>query len=123
MGECGCGVCVRKLALGRDVHVEESVVEVQGRGVKGSCQDARGVQSADCEIGWWCAEVRDGRAVPLVPLEVGDAACGGPEIRGHVDFEVASCDVVEGGDDDGLVDVFCYVVKDFPSAIVLDPSP
>ena len=52
----------------------------------------------------------------MIPLEIGDAACRGPEIRGDVDFEVASCGVVEGGDDDGFVDVFGGVVEDFPSA-------
>lgn len=59
----------------------------------------------------------------MVPLEGGDAARGRPEIRGDVDFQVAGCDVVEGGDDDGLVDVFCCVVENFPAAIVLDPRP
>ena len=52
----------------------------------------------------------------MVPLERSDARCRGPEIGRGVDFQVAGCDVVEGGDDDGLVDVFCYVVEDFPSA-------
>ena len=52
----------------------------------------------------------------MVPLEGGNAGCRGPEIGGDVDFEVAGCGVEKGGDDDGLVDVFCDVVEDFPSA-------
>lgn len=116
VGEGGVGVCVWEPALGRDVQVEERVVVVEGRVVEGCGQHARSVERADGEGGRRCADVRDGRAVPVVPLEVGDAACGGPEVRGDVDFQVAGCDVVEGGDDDGLVDVFGCVVEDFPSA-------
>ncbi len=52
----------------------------------------------------------------MVPLEVGGAGRGGPEVGGDVDFEVAGCGAVEGGDDDGLVDVLGYVVENFPSA-------
>ena len=124
MNERRIRVCIRKLAVGRDGHVEECVVEVEGGVVEGSCQDARGVQGADGEVSRrWCADVRDGRAVPMVPLEGGGADRGGPEVGGDVDLEVAGGDVVEGGDDDGLVDVFGYVVEDFPSAIVLDTRP
>ena len=123
MGERRIGVRIRKLAVGRDVHVEERVVEVEGGVVEGGCQDAGGVEGADGEVGWWRADVRDGGAVPVVPLEGGGAGRGGPEVGGDVDLEVAGGDVVEGGDDDGLVDVFCYVVEDFPSAIVLDTGP
>ena len=53
---------------------------------------------------------------------MGGAGRGGPEIRGDVDFEVAGCGVVEGGDDDGLVDVLGYVVENFPSAWRRDQS-
>lgn len=53
----------------------------------------------------------------MVPLEIGDAAGGGPEVRGHVDGEAAGGGVVEGGDDEGLVDVFCGVVEDFPASL------
>ena len=52
----------------------------------------------------------------MVPLEGSDARCRRPEIGSDVDFQVAVYDVVEGGDDDGLVDVLCYVVENFPSA-------
>lgn len=123
MGECGGGVCVWKLALGCDVHVEECVVEVQSGIVKGSCQDAGGVQGADCKIGGWGVDVRQGCTVPVVPLEVGSAAGGRPQVGGDVDFEVAGLGVVKGGDDDGLVDVFCYVVENFPSAVVFNARP
>lgn len=37
MGEGRCGVCIRKLAAGCDVHVEDCVVEVLGRVVEGGC--------------------------------------------------------------------------------------
>lgn len=111
-----CGVCIWKAASGRDVHVEEGVVEVEGRVVEGSLEHARGVERADGEIGRWCADVRDGCAVPAVPFEGSDAGCGGPQIGGDVDFQVAGCGVVEGGDDEGLVDVLGCVVEDFPSA-------
>ena len=125
MGKRRIGIYIRKLAVGRDVHVEECVVEIEGGVVvvEGGCQDARGVEGADGEVGRWRADVRDGRAVPVVPLEGGGAGRGGPEVGGDVDLEVAGGDVVKGGDDDGLVDIFCYVVEDFPSAIVLDTGP
>ena len=110
------GVRVRQPACGRDVHVEEGVVEVERRVVKRSREHAGGVERADCKGGWRCVDVGNGRAVPMVPLEGGDAGGRGPEIRRDIDFQVAGCDVVEGGDDDGLVDVFGCVVEDFPSA-------
>ena len=89
MVECRCGVSVRQLAGGGDVHVEEGVVEVESRVVEGSLEDERGVQGADFKGGRWDAEARDGRAVPVVPVEVGGAGGWGPEIRGDVNFEVA----------------------------------
>ena len=46
----------------------------------------------------------------MVPLEFGDAGRRGPEIRGDVDFKAAGCDIVEGGYDDGLVDVLGSIV-------------
>ena len=52
----------------------------------------------------------------MVPLEGSAAGSRGPEIGRDVDFEDARGGVVEGGDDDGLVDVFGGVVEDFPSA-------
>lgn len=114
-GRVGVVVGVGELAVGGDVQVEERVVVVQGRVVESCRQHARGVEGADGERGWWRADVRDGRAVPMVPLEVGDTACGGPEVGGNVDFQVAGCDVIEWRDDDWLVDVFGYIVEDFPS--------
>ena len=46
----------------------------------------------------------------MVPLEIGDAGRRGPEIRGDVDFKVTGRDIVEGGNDDGLVDVLGSIV-------------
>ncbi len=52
----------------------------------------------------------------MIPFERRDARRRRPEIRRDVDFEGAGRGVVEGGDDDGAVDVFGGVVEDFPAA-------
>ena len=113
------GVCIRQLALGCNTHVEKRIVEIKRRVIERDLEHARGVQCPDCERDRWSAGFGDGRAVPVVPLESSGAGGGGPKIRCDVDFKVAGCDVVEGGDDDRLVDVFGCVVKDFPSAWVM----
>ena len=51
MIESGCGICIRQLVGSGDVHVEEGIVEVESRVVKGSLENERGVQCADCERG------------------------------------------------------------------------
>ncbi len=49
MGKCSHGIVIRQRAVGRDVHVEKRVVEIERRVVKGSLEHARGVQCADRE--------------------------------------------------------------------------
>ena len=50
----------------------------------------------------------------MIPLELCDATRSGPQIGGHVNFEITIGDVVKGRDDDGLVYVFRYVMQYLP---------
>ena len=59
---------------------------------------------------------------PVIPCQACNAGRGRPEIGGYVDFENVRGGVVEGGDYDGLVDVFCGKVEDFPSSCVVKDS-
>ena len=50
VGERSHGIVIWQLAVGRDVHVEERVVEIERRVVERRLEHARGVQRADCEV-------------------------------------------------------------------------
>lgn len=120
VSECGCegGRGIGQLARSRDGHVQDRIREIEGGVVDAACEDAGGVQRADFEIDtrFGDAGVRDGAAVPGIPLEGGGAGSRRPEIGGDVNVEGVGGGIVEGGDDEGLVNVLGGIVEDFPAA-------